>query len=200
MEQPLELTFTDMEPSEFVENNIRERVAKLEQLYDRITSCHVSVVAPHKRHQKGNHFDIRIEVRVPGTELVVNNRPGDVNAHEDVYVAIRDAFNAMERQLRKRKAKLSGDVKTSTATGQLHGQIKEIDHERDFGQIIAADGRLVYFHANSVIDGNFQALAVGDPVQLVVQSDESPIGPQASTVKPISEARFGAPGSASSGH
>jgi ribosomal subunit interface protein len=196
MEQPLELTFTDMPPSEFVERNIRERVAKLERLFDRITSCHVYVAAPHKRHQKGNHFEIRIEVRVPGTELVVNNQPGDVHAHEDIHVAIRDAFNAMERQLKKHKAKRSGDVKSSVASGQLQGQIKEIDHERGFGQIIAADGRLVYFHANSVVDGTFDALAEGDPVLLVVQSDESPTGPQASTVKPISETRFRAPGMA----
>jgi ribosomal subunit interface protein len=190
MEQPLELIFTNMPPSEFIERNVRERVAKLERLFDRITSCHVHVAAPHKRHQKGNHFDVRIEVRVPGTELVVNNHPGNVNEHEDVYVAIRDAFNAMERQLKKRKAKLSGDVKTPVATGQLQGQVKEIDHERGFGQIIAVDGRLVYFHANSVIDGGFTALEVGDHVLLVVQSDESTIGPQASTVKPISAARF----------
>lgn len=188
MEQPLELTFTDMEPSEFVERAVRERVDKLERLYDRITSCHVYVVAPHKRHQKGNQFDVRLEVRVPGTELVVNNHPGDVHAHEDVYVAIRDAFNAMERQLKKWKAKISGDVKTPT--GQLQGQVKEIDHERGFGQIIATDGRLVYFHANSVIDGSFDKLGTGDTVALVVRSDESPIGPQASTVKPISAARF----------
>lgn len=188
MEQPLELSFTNMASSEYVERSIRERVDRLERLYDRITSCHVFVTAPHKRHQKGNHYEIRLEVRVPGTELVVNNQPGDVNAHEDIYVAIRDAFNAMERQLKKRKAKLSGDVKT--ATGQLQGQIKEIDHERGFGQIIATDGRLVYFHQNSVVGGDFHDLGQGDTVELVVQSDESPIGPQASTVKPISAARF----------
>jgi len=196
MEQPLELKFTDMPPSEFVERDIRDRVARLERLFDRITSCHVYVTAPHKRHQKGNRYEIRLEVRVPGNELVVNNQPGDVHAHEDIHVAVRDAFNAMERQLKKHKAKLSGDVKSSAATGQLHGQVKEIDHERGFGQIIAADGRLVYFHANSVIDGSFDELGQGDPVQLVVQSDESAIGPQASTVKPISETRFGAPGMA----
>jgi len=194
MEQPLELTFTDTPPSDFVERDVRDRVAKLERLFDHITSCHVYVAAPHKRHQKGNQYEVRIEVRVPGTELVVNNQPGDVHAHEDMHVAVRDAFNAIERQLKKYKAKLAGDVKSSVATGQLHGQIKEIDHGREFGQIIAADGRLVYFHANSVIDGTFEELRQGDPVLLVVQSDESTVGPQASTVKPISETRFGAPG------
>jgi ribosomal subunit interface protein len=188
MEQPLELMFHNVEPSEFVERNIRERVDKLERLYQRITSCHIHVEAPHKRHQKGNQYVVRLEVRVPGTELVVNNAPGDVNAHEDIYVAIRDAFNAMERQLKKHKAKLGGDVKPGS--GDLQGQIKEIDHERAFGQIIATDGRLIYFHANSVIDGSFAALKMGDPVELVVQSDESTIGPQASTVRPISASRF----------
>lgn len=187
MEQPLELSFTNMQSSEAVERAIRERVDKLDRLYDRITSCHVFVTAPHKSQQKGNQYDIRIEVRVPGTELLVN-KPGDVAAHADIYIAVRDAFNAMERQLKRRKAKLSGDVKT--LTGQLQGQVKEIDQERGFGQIIATDGRLIYFHANSVIDNSFDKLRQGDTVALVVQSDESPIGPQASTVRPISALRF----------
>lgn len=188
METPLQLSFRNMDRSDFVAGLVQEKVDKLERLYDGVTSCHVYVEAPHKQHRKGNHYDIRIEVRVPGTELTVNSKPGDINAHEDINVAIRDAFRAMERQLKKWKQKISGEVKIHE--GALQGQIAEIDHERGFGQIIAADGRLIYFHKNSVVDRDFKDLNERDPVELVVQTKESVIGPQASTVRPISAAKF----------
>jgi ribosomal subunit interface protein len=188
METPLELSFKNMQHSDFVEGLIREKVAKLERLHDRITSCHVYVEAPHKRHRKGNQYEIRIEVRVPGTELAVNNKPGDVNAHEEINVAIRDAFNAMERQLQRWKQKVSGEVKLHDDA--LQGRVTEIDHDSGHGQITATDGRLIYFHENSVVAGGFRKLRQDDPVELVVQEDESEIGPQASTVRPISETKF----------
>jgi ribosome-associated translation inhibitor RaiA len=188
METPLELYFQNLDPSPFVKGLIKGNVEKLDRIYDGITSCHVYVDAPHKHRRKGNRYEIRIELRVPGTELVVNNKPGDVHAHDDIRVAIRDAFNAMDRQLKKWKQKVRGEVKARS--GPLQGRVAEIDHERGFGQIVAADGRLVYFHENSVLNADFKRLRLRDPVELVVQSKESNIGPQASTVKLISEALF----------
>ncbi|SEP27831.1 'Cold-shock' DNA-binding domain-containing protein, partial [Salinihabitans flavidus] len=76
------------------------------------------------------------------------------------------------------------DVKHHDAP--LQGKIVEIRHDQGYGQIIATDNRLIYFHENSVVDGKFADLAQGDPVEMVVQSKESAIGPQASTVRPIS--------------
>lgn len=188
METPLELCFKNMDTSPFVEGLIREKVDKLERIFDGITSCHVWIEAPHKQHRKGNHYEIRIEVRVPGTELTVNNNPGDVNAHEEINVAIRDAFNAMERQLKKWKQKVSGEVKVHE--GALQGRIAEMDYELGFGQINTTDGRLIYFHKNSVVNGDFLKLNQDDPVELVVQTKESDLGPQASTVRPISSMKF----------
>jgi ribosomal subunit interface protein len=188
METPLELSFKNLQPSEFVEGLVRERVGRLERLHNRITSCHVFIEAPHKRHRKGNRFEITLEVRVPGTELAVASKPGDINAHDDINVAIRDAFNAMERQLKRWKQKIGGDVKVHE--GNLQGRIAEIDHDQGFGQILATDGRLVYFHQNSVVGGDFRELGPEDPVELVVQADESEIGPQASTVRPIRATQF----------
>src|SRR5690606_6713451 len=114
-------------------------VARLERLHDRITSCHVWIEAPHKRRRKGNRFEVRIEVRVPGTELAVASKPGDIFAHEDINVAVRDAFNAMERQLKRQKQKMSSDLKVRE--GDLQGRITEIDHEKGYGQILAVDGQ-----------------------------------------------------------
>src|SRR5690606_27547475 len=159
---------------------VHARVERLEQFVDEITSCHVFIGASHRRQRKGNLYEVRIEVRVPGTELAVNNKPGDVNAHEDVNVAIRDAFTAMERQLKKWKRRIRKQPKAREAP--LQGRIAEIDHAEGLGQIATTDGRLIYFHRNSVVEGGFPSLKVDDPVELVVRYGDSEQGPHASTV------------------
>ena len=107
MQTPPEIHFHDMDRSEAVEQAVMDRADKLDRLYDRITSCHAYVHAAQRNQRKGNHYEVRLEVRVPGTELAVSNQPGNRNAHEDVYVAVRDAFDAMERQLKTWKEKAS---------------------------------------------------------------------------------------------
>jgi ribosome-associated translation inhibitor RaiA len=104
MQQPLEIRFRDMKPSTPVEEIIRRKAAKLEQVYDRIVSCRVTVESPHRRHTTGNQFHIRIDLGVPGDQLVVTRNVDD-EAHQDVYVAIRDAFRAARRELRKLSGK-----------------------------------------------------------------------------------------------
>lgn len=184
MQQPLEISFNDLDRSETIEGDIRARVDKLEQLFDRITSCHVYVDAPHREQGRAIRYDVRIELRVPGTELVVNNQPGDVNAHDDPRIAVRDSFNALERQLKKWKRQIRSEPRGRAAP--LQGRISELHKEDGFGAIATTDHRLVYFHENSVVGTGFGDLSEGDTVELVVRSNESPQGPQASTVRPIS--------------
>jgi ribosomal subunit interface protein len=100
MQIPLEISFKDMERSDAVEARIREKAEKkLERHAGRITSCRVVVQAPHRHHTHGNCYEIRIDIHVPGEELVVTREGGNDPAHSDVYVAIRDAFDAAARQL-----------------------------------------------------------------------------------------------------
>ena len=187
METPLELVFKNMEPSERIKALVDERVARLEKFFDGVTSCHVYVTAPHSSQRTGNLFEISIEVRVPGDELFAHSKADD-DAHEHARVAIRDAFSAMERQIKRWKQKVGGDVKTREAP--LQGRIEEIRHDEGFGQILATDHRLVYFHRNAVVDGDFEELKAGDTVELVVRVGESAKGPQASTVRPIGSMQF----------
>lgn len=186
MQTPLEISFTNMDRSEALETRIREKTDKLEKIFNGITSCHVFIEAPHRHHRKGNHYEVRIELRVPGTELAVNNKPGDVNAHEDVYVALRDAFRAMERQLKRWKQQVRGDVKHHEPP--LQGRVAELHAGEGYGQIATTDGRLVYFHENSVLNGEFGSLEEGDTVELVVRHGDK--GPQASTVRRIGPMEF----------
>lgn len=189
MQTPIEVAFRHVDPTDEIKALIHEKADHLETYFDGITSCHVYVRAPHHSQRKGNLFEVTVELRVPGTELVVRNDMGDVAEHEHLRVAIRDAFAAMTTELKRWKAQIRDEVKT-TDGGPLQGKVVEIRHDEDFGQIIATDQRLVYFHRNSVVDGSFDALQPRDPVELVVQTGESPVGPQASTVRRIGGLEF----------
>ena len=72
MQLPLQVTLRDISPSEAIEAYIRERAAKLEQFYDRIMSCRVVVEAPVRHHRKGGPYKVRIDLTVPGDELVID--------------------------------------------------------------------------------------------------------------------------------
>ena len=104
MQTPLQITFQDIEPSEFIESRIREKVAKLERFYDRIVSVRVVVAAPHRSSNNGNAFNARLDITIPGKEIAINRQPENNHAYEDVYVVIRDAFVAAERQLKSEAA------------------------------------------------------------------------------------------------
>ena len=112
MQMPLQITFRNMEPSAAVEERVRERMDRLDQYYDRIMSCRVVVEAPHRHHHQGKVFHVRLDLTLPQAELIVNREPEENRAHEDVFVAIRDAFDAMQRQVLDYVRKHRGDVKT----------------------------------------------------------------------------------------
>ncbi|MCF6281205.1 MAG: HPF/RaiA family ribosome-associated protein [Candidatus Polarisedimenticolaceae bacterium] len=99
MKIPLQVTFRNMQPTKAVEARIREKVAKLERLYDEITSCYVVVEEPHNHHRKGRLFQVRVDLTLPHGEIVASRHPGRHLAHQDLYVAIRDAFRVTTRQL-----------------------------------------------------------------------------------------------------
>lgn len=99
MEKPVQITFRQMDPSEAVEAKIRARAKKLEKFYDHIMGCHVIVEAPHKHQRKGKLYWVHLDITVPDGEIVVNRNPSKRTSHEDVYVAIRDAFDAARRLL-----------------------------------------------------------------------------------------------------
>lgn len=104
MQYPLQISFQGLEPSAAIEAKIHAKVRKLEDLYKDIISCRVAVAAPHKHHQQGRLFSVHIDLKVPGGEVIINKDHHLNHAHEDAYVAIRDAFAAARRQLEEYKA------------------------------------------------------------------------------------------------
>ena len=111
MELPLEISYRDFPKSEALEAVIREKAGKLDRYYEKIMACRVVVEQPHHNRRQGNLFHIRIDLTVPGKELVVKRDPAEHRAHEDPYVTVNDAFDAMRRQLQDFARRQRGDVK-----------------------------------------------------------------------------------------
>jgi ribosomal subunit interface protein len=122
MQIPLEICYKNLDKSEALEARIREKVEKFERYADRITSCRVVVEGPNRHHVHGGCFAVRIDLHVPGEELIIK-RDGKDPAHTDVYVAVRDAFDAAFRKLAQHshrklngyggaEAKLSSELST----------------------------------------------------------------------------------------
>lgn len=181
MQMPLQISFHGMEPSPAIEARIREKAAKLERFHDRIVGCRVTVEAPHRHHRHGKLYNVRLDISVPGKDVFVGHSGPLNHAHEDVYVAIRDAFNAAGRQLEDHVRRMRGDVKTHAAPG--HGKVTQLFP--DYGFAETPDGLEIYFHKNSVHDGDFAKLDIGSEVRIVIAESEGVEGPQASSVTPI---------------
>jgi ribosome-associated translation inhibitor RaiA/cold shock CspA family protein len=179
MQIPLEIVFRNMEPSPAVEGRIRSLAARLEKFSPHIIHCHVVVEAPHRHQHQGRLFDVALRITVPGDEIAIQRADQPDQAHEDVYVALRDAFRAARRQLQDYERRRRQQVKFHA--GATHGRISEIDCERQFGRIESDDGRLIYFHRNSVLGQPFDKLAIGTTVRFVEEAGDQ--GPQASTVQ-----------------
>lgn len=183
MQNSVQISFRGMDHSDAVESRIRAKVAGLERFARGITSCRVTVEAPHQHHHKGALYCVRIDLRLPNVEIVVNRENHHDHAHEDVYVAIRDAFDAAGRQLEDHVRRQRGDVKSHDVPP--HGKVIKLFRDDGYGFIETSDGTDVYFHENAVAEGGFSALHVGDEVRLVVAPEEGERGPQASTVSRI---------------
>lgn len=177
----LKIVFRGMDNSPAVEARIRERVARLEAVNGRIVSGQVAVDAPHRHGRQGKLFQVKINLTMPKERITVSHEGRRNHAHEDVYVALRDAFDAAERQLESHADRLRGDVKTH-APPQLAGKVARLFP--DHGFIATEEGLEVYFNKNSVVGDGFAHLEAGDTVRLVVAEGESLQGPQATTVVP----------------
>jgi ribosome-associated translation inhibitor RaiA/cold shock CspA family protein len=186
VDEPLQIVFHNLERSAAVEADIRERFVKLEKRYDRLVACRVSVEKLHRQHRTGNLFEVHIDMIVPGAELAVSKQPQRAKeryANPDVYVSVRDAFAAAERQLKRFKRQKREDLQPHDLP--LRGQVAELHPEEDWGYLLTNAGALLYFHRNAVLDGSFDRLSQGDLVNYLEAAGES--GPTAVKVWPGSE-------------
>ena len=181
MEGPLELAFHNLDHSDWAEEEIRKRVDKLASRYDRLIAVRVRVELDSRQHRTGNVFSVHIEMSVPGRDLVVSQEPHRAKEkyrEPTLRTAIRDAFQAAERQLMDFKRQAAGEVKPHDV--EMHGQVSQMFPDEDHGFLLTNTGSQLYFHRNSILDGDFDALKPGDIVHYVETVGDT--GPIASKV------------------
>jgi ribosomal subunit interface protein len=176
-----QITLRNISPSDEINVAIHEHIAKLDEFYSRIMDCRVMVEAPHRHHQQGNLYHVRIDLTVPGGELVIKRDPPKHQTHEDFYVALRDAFENAERRLKDYAQQQRGERQRHEVA--LHGRIVTLLPDEGYGFIETADGYEIYFHENSVINADFSQLEVGQEVRFA--EEEGDKGPQATTVRVV---------------
>jgi ribosomal subunit interface protein len=155
---PLQITLRDIYHSPVLENTIRKKVDKLKTFNGNIVSCHVVIEATQKHKHQGKLYNVRIDIIVPGKELVVTKK-----TNEDVYVAIRDSFNAIVRQLEEHTRKRHGRVKSHNHV--MHGYVVRMIPAEGYGFIEGIDGNEYYFSITNMSNTDFNKLSIGDAVE-----------------------------------
>jgi cold shock CspA family protein/ribosome-associated translation inhibitor RaiA len=176
----LEITFRGLEKNESIETLIRKKAAKLEQVCSDLTSCRVAVERPQQHQRAGNPFRVRIDMGVPGHELVVRRESSKGDPHDPLPKVLRDAFNAARRKLREYAKRRQGEMKTHPEQETM-AYVYKLFPEEGYGFLKTLDGQGIYFHRNSVLNNAYDRLQVGTGVRFVAEVGEK--GLQASTVQ-----------------
>jgi len=173
MKIPLVITVHGFEHSEALETAIREHARKLELFHSNITSCRVGVEEIGKHHHQGRQFRVRIDLRVPGKEILATR-----DHHEDVFVALRDAFDSAKRQLEDVVREHRGDVKVHEKA--QYGKVARLLLDEGYGFITTPDDRELYFSRENVVHPLFEHLEIGASVRFIEEAGAD--GPQAKRV------------------
>jgi cold shock CspA family protein/ribosome-associated translation inhibitor RaiA len=207
------ITFRGVNRTDALDAEILARVRKLETYYPRITGCRILLELVQRHHEAGNRYHVRIDLTVPGDEIVVSHEAGlhataqDVDAErlakvaesdperKHARVAIREAFDTARRQLQDCARRQRGAVKT--AARQARGRVSQLFPIDEYGYIEAEDGHAVYFQRTSVLNDAFGRLAVDSAVSFVEEQGEK--GPQASTVRLLHPRRVHRPSPTTTG-
>jgi len=186
MQVPLEIAFQNVDVQEWAENDIRERVADLERIYDRIVSCRVRVQQRASNRRSSIPPVVHIDIGLPGqNDIVVSQEPERLLQkfqHPDLHNAIHEAFRVAEQRLISVKEQQTQRSQEWQAEDiKLAGQVAEIVPARDFGFLLTNTGGLLYFHREAVTVGDFDMLEPGDEVYY--SESDGDTGPTATNVR-----------------
>lgn len=184
MQVPLELTYRDVERSDAIDALIQEKVAKLEEACDHISSCRIAVERAHTHPDSGSPFRVRIDMTVPpGHELFAEKSPDQGTQYVPLEAVIRETFDAARRQLVELNERQTGQVKTHPQQA-VAGIVTTLFPEEDYGFIKTPTEADIYFNRNSVLNDDFDRVELGTGVQFFRVEAED--GPRASSVKIVS--------------
>ncbi len=180
METPAEIDFQNMGPLPEVRDEIARHLEQLEKRFGRITACRIVIKGPGQHHQVGGLYEVNVHLAMPNAKDVsVARTPQNDERYANLPFALNDAFKRARRQLQDRVRRLQRQVKHHEEPPT--GRVARLDPSGEFGFIETSDGREIYFHRNSVLNGAFGRLKPGTGVGYAEEQGEK--GPQASTVR-----------------
>ena len=184
MDKPAQIAFKNMEPSDMLEGLIRERVERLERFHPHVVGCRVVVDVPHRSAESAKvPLGLAVEVELPGRPVLVARESEERRESKgDRTAAISRVFEQVERQLEETARIQRRDVKQHASDG-VAGMIARIFPLEDYGFVEVRGSPDLYFTRNAVVEGEFDALEVGDLVHVTLATGEGPMGPQASSVR-----------------
>jgi cold shock CspA family protein/ribosome-associated translation inhibitor RaiA len=182
MQAPAQIDFRGIKPSASIREKIEAHIAGLERRFGRLTGCRVVLEGPGEHHRTGGLYDVNIQLALPDGRAVEVGRTATADErYADIDFAINNAFRRARRRLQDQVRRLQGQVKTHEA--QPIGIVKRLDPGGEFGFLETPDGREIYFHKNSVLNGAFSSLTLGTHVGFFEEMGER--GPQASTLRVV---------------
>ena len=101
MRPPITLCFRHIERSGALEERARTLGVRLERFSERIMQCHMTLEGPGNGHDNGAGYLVKIDLAVPGAQIHADSLHLDGAGHNDIYLALRGAFNAAKRQLQR---------------------------------------------------------------------------------------------------
>lgn len=192
MQRPLDITFRNLDTSDYLRGLVEERAARLERFHPRIIGCRVVIEAPHRSAEGHNPpLGISVEVDIPGRpRIVAKDEEPQRDLKGDHLSAINRAFEAIERRLEELGARQRGDVKRHESERQT-GSIVRLSPDQGHGFVEIAGGPELFFTRSAVTGGAFDDLAIGTMVQVTRATTDGPMGPQASSVERLGGDRRG---------
>lgn len=192
MQTPLEITYQHVSRSDWIDDYVKSRVAKLEHFNRDIVSCRVTIEQTQSPHRTGNPYRALVEVSLPAKgELVAEKTDKVVDPHVQLRPIIRNAFEAMEKQLKKQTAKRDGKVKQQFNDEPLPpvATVVRMFETDGYGFLKSLSGQEYYFHRNAVLHNDFGRLTVGTRVRF--EPNEGDEGLHASSVQIIDKPGVG---------
>ncbi len=172
-EPPVEIVRDGVPMTPEVDAYIEQRLRQLEHFYRPILSKRLVLEGPVSHHQRGGPFTVKLYVDVPGRVITTTHQ-----RNADLHVAVRQTFDAAQRQLEDHARRQRGDVSPTEAPPRA--RVVRLFPELGYGFIADAEGREIYFHGHSVLEGRFEELEVGMEVRFAEEIGEE--GLQASSV------------------
>lgn len=183
----LEISFRDIEKTEAIENSIRKMAAKVDQVCSDLISCRVIVEKLQQHHRSGNSCRVRINISLPGNELVAICESSEGDMHDPLPKVLRDAFNATHHKLKEYVRRQRGEAKTHPDEQTIAFVISLVPKE-GYGFLKTMDGREIYFNRNNILHNDFDCLEIGTGVQYMEMEGEKSI--DASTLKIIDKSCY----------